>query len=447
MSRRASAWLAVLLLALPVPAGAQSPPPNQGPPLPAQPPSPPPELAINTTLEPLPADLLAVGWQWLAVANRTVEDYAAAHAENDSSVPAVRLFRLGAWDFLNNSRLGLAESQLFNVDVWAAYGALKNATPPSQLRDAAIVQAALAYNTSLGAVNQSFQRIAGMEGSLRTTHALEDALQAAMQLMTAEEMLREAPRALQRLQQGASADSDVFAALLVAKAPQDFARFANDLLDLAQRVDKDAARPPLPANALGRIDAFVRDELGNDTQANSVTGPLSTDAGSRLKSALDGGSRLVLAARFLDFEQQRTADALSFQRNSKTQPYTESDLDLVVRVVLDNESIVANYDGRAVLGNPGRLLYHAKVAGYQGLLEADAHNHLNYAAQYDKAFEGLGGAWKDAVSARFGSLLLMSAATPPGAQQASSDASWLLYGGVGVVAAVAVIAVVALRKP
>lgn len=445
MARRAPATLLLALLLLPAAAPALAQGNATDPPSPPAPPPPP----AATPYEPLPPEVLAVAAGWLQRANATVDSFRAANPGNvNGSILA--FFRDGAWDFLNESRLSLAMSQLLQVDVHAGMQTFYPALAEDERRNASLERIRAEAAASRAGLDQFAPRLQAMEAGLRTTHALEVATQAALAFVVADAFVRAAANETERVATAPAAEERVVrVAFATAAGPQTYLRFANDLLDLAARVDADGARPPLPEGALAELAERMDQRLVADRDSASITGGQSSQARALYEEAKGGGSRVVQLARFGAFQQARSADALDFRRSRGT--LADAALAGNLRLVTENASFLPSYDGFVVPVAPPGLLATLRAGGYLGLQVADARNHALYRLAWDlddrgePAFGGVAAAWTQAMSARFIGEMLVEAPSPRPAS--AGDDAWLLYGGIAVVAAVAVAAVAFLRRP
>lgn len=438
---RASLALAALLLApLALPLGA----------LAADAPAALPGAPAATPFEPLPAGLMAVGFARLDAANRSIAAFAATPAAGPNGTVIATVFRDGAWDFLNESRFGLAASQLLQVDVQLELQAFYPALAEGERRNASVAKAREEQDQSRVAVEGVLARVKALDGGWRTTHGLEHATFAASLAVIADTLLRGAANQSQQLAQAPAAEERIVRiAMLLSVGPQTYARLANDVLDLAVRVDA-AGGPPLPAEAGATLRQALRDRMRGDSEVSSTTGPLSADGLGILEEAAQGNSTALHLARFMAFQTARSTDALEFQRGRGA--LSDAGFAGNLRRLTDNASLVPIYDGRlGTRAAPLGLLGAVRAAGYQGLHMTDARNHALYRLQWDLApeghatFQGASAAWTQATGARYGSEMFLEAASPRPGADASGD--WLLYGGVAVGAALVVVAIAVLRKP
>lgn len=428
MGSRARAGLAMALLLAAAP-GAAAPAQAQGA---APPPGP---------FEPLPPELLAVAFRWLDEANASI---AAARREDPGlDARVLLLFRDGAWDFLNESRVTLAMTQLLHVHADAKLPfVLRNES--AEARKARAVEAVKAEaNASRAALDAIEARLASSEPALRTAHAAEYALLAGIAALAGEAILRNAPPVVAQLEEARFAEESlVRAALAVTATPSLQARWAQSLLDLAERAGRDASRPPLPEGGVGALAAAVEERLERDPDSRSLTGPSSSLAWGALQRANASEGRVLRLARFLEFEQARTADALDFL--AARRELTEEGLAARARLLAGNASFAPRYDAQLEAGDWEGLVARVRAAGYAGVLQVDAWNHLLYAVTFDPSFRGVGQAWAHLVAARYAGEALAEVPSP---RPQGSEVESLLLGGLAVAAALAVVAFAALRRP
>jgi hypothetical protein len=435
MAPRAAAPLALALLLLPLAAPLASPAQAQGAP-PA------------TPFEPQPAELREVGQAWLARAEATIAAFAAAHPQQNTTI--LWVFHEGAADYLNESRLLLAVTQLLQLEAQAAFQGFFPALAEEERRNASLARAVAEEERSRTALAAAQERLVRVDGALRTTHGLEYALLAAVLLGIGDDLARDAPNATRQLSQAPAAEERIVrSTLYVAGSGQHHARMAQDLLDLTERVDADPARPRLPEGARSELSRWLDNRLNTDSDASSITGQASARALPLLQEASASKVASVHLARFLAYEQARTNDALQFRRSQGT--LNDALFARALGEVVANASLAPNYDGNLVRVAPPGHLAALRAAGYHGVFEVDAMNHARYRLQWDTDAEGVTrfpgalAAWSQLVAARYHAEALQEMPAPRPAAQGGSDV--LLYAGIAVVAALAVVAVAFLRKP
>lgn len=445
----AGARALALLLLLPALAGAAQaqgnatepePPPEAPPEPPAPEPPRAPGAPARLPFEAQPAELQALAAGWLAQANATIQGF---RAETGKNTTIMDIFRDGAWDFLNESRLSLATTQLYQIELQAKLERWLPAVNESERRAAALAFVGDEGNKSRAVLDSFWARLRAFDARVATTHGLEYALFATASAVVADGLLRAAPNMSQQLAQAPAAEERIIRlALLFHAAPGSYARWAGDLLGLAEGVEGEPGRPRLPPGALDKLAAGIVQRLALDAESSSITGPGSSEAGALLAEANASGPRILHVARFLAFEQARTGDALDFRlrRGTLAVPVLADNL----RLVVENASFEPVYDGRIARAEPPSLLQDARAAGFQGVLQADALNHALYRLNLDfENPQGLTGAWAQMVGARYATEVQREAP----AQAPGGEAPWLLYGGIAVAAALAVVAVVVLRRP
>lgn len=415
------ALLALLLLlpsaAAPVLAQAE-PPPAGGP--------------RAAAFEALPAELRAVGFRWLDAANATLQGATGPNAS------AVRTFRDGAWDFLNESRLTLAMTQLYQVEVVAAHDRFL-AQAPEDRREALLARMDAEANATRPRFEAFVRDASAFEGDLRTTHAVEYGLLAMLTALEANLTLGRFEQARETVAGAPVVDDGIvfFGHLNSVPAPR-YVAWAEDLLALARQAN-EGPRPAAPADALLRMHARI-DRLRLDASTFSTTGPASSALLQALEAANRTGPELLVTGSFLAFQEARALDALEFLRSRGG--LSDAVLADGLRTVVENQSLVPRYDGRVLVDVPPGPLPRAEEAGYLGVLGRDARNHAQYRLVFDPAFRGVAQAWAQLAEANQAAELLAEARA---SREAAGDL--VLVGGIAVAAALAVVAFALLRRP
>lgn len=467
MARAAAAFLLLVLLSpacialLPRVAAqgdnATAPPPAPAPPpLPAPPPAPPP---APVPFEPLPEELRAVAWRWLDQANATMTAFQRAHLPNATWVDQQRCFgdagltperalacmglwRDGAWDFLNESRLMLALGQLYHIEGEGRAAAFFPPLAEAERRERSLAEVDAAWNASRAALDLYFQRLQRLDTGWSTTHGVEYALLATKIAVQGDAVARSAPNVTDALRRAPAAEERIVRfALASAMLPSQFARWAGEVLDLAERVDKEG-RPPLPQGGLDRAREAAANRLRFDIDVASDTGPRSIEAHALLNEANRSGVRVLFLGRWAQFQEARANDALEFRqtRGTLSAPVVLGDL----QRALDDPTVAPRYDAQLQRVPPPGHVEQLRATGYQAVLQLDARNHARYTVRYSSGFADLAGAWGDLVGATFAAEALEEMPSP---RPQGDGSAWLLYGGVAVVAALVVAAVAMLRRP
>jgi hypothetical protein len=382
----------------------------------------------------------------MARANETIRAFLAAHPDRNAT--AMACYRDGGWDFLNESRMTLAMSQFAQLDVEGKFQphvaamAARNASVEER-RAEGLLLLGIEENRSRADLAAFYARLRATEASFRTTHGLEYALFASFAAVAGEDFLRGAENGARQFRTAPFPDDRLLGgALLVVAAPQSYVSYGHDLLDLAQRADSDVQRPQAPANASATLHDKVALRLAFDPEARSTTGPASTAAASNVRDANVTGPILLYVARFLDFQQARTSDALEFKRSREE--LTPEGLQARAQVLLTNTTFLANYDGQLVrVAEPG-LVALLRSGGHQAIVQIDAENHALYRVRWDPGFGGLSAGWASLVAARYAGELLLEVPSP---RSPGGGGDWMLYGGIAVAAALGVAAYAVLRKP
>ncbi|HEV8359734.1 MAG TPA: hypothetical protein VGR28_04680 [Candidatus Thermoplasmatota archaeon] len=389
--------------------------------------------------EALPGELLDLGHGWVQQLRARTAALAATGPVNATSPEA---FAISADDFVNRSQPTLAMTQVYQGHVAVAFLEFNRTAPQErEARRAALLQrienasreATASWDAFLG-------RLRTLEGSARTTHALEYGVMATLAAIEAEADAATLADAAERVRNATAVGDDlVLVTFFGTEAAPAYFGFASDLLGLAERAAQDGARPQLQQGAKEALLAQVQRRFLLDPDSASVPGPLATRAAGQLQAANRTGPTLLVVARFLAFEEARTRDALGFllERGG----IDGATLRSLVEGALASPNLVPRYD--ATFQDAPSPLPRMRNAGYLGALTGDARNHAAYRAAEDPSDAGIVRGWTELVVANFAAEALAEARAGRGQ---GLDTNLVILGGVAVAVALVAIAVGVLRK-